>query len=115
LWDIARKYRVSVNKLAKWNAMAPRDVLKQGQQLVIWNNTGSSSSQGTPAGLSENSTTQRIHYIVRNGDSLARISQRFKVKISELRSWNTLPKDKYLQPGQRLTLYVDVTRQAENI
>jgi len=114
LWDIARKHRVSVNKLAKWNGMAPRDVLKLGQKLVIWNNTPR-KSQGSSISLSDNATTQRVNYIVRNGDSLARISQRFKVKISELRRWNALPKNKYLQPGQRLTLYVDVTRQAENI
>jgi len=114
LWDIAQKHRVSVNKLAKWNGMAPRDVLKLGQRLVIWNSTSKSGQSGAIS-LSNNSTTQRVNYIVRNGDSLARISQRFKVKISELRRWNTLPKNKYLQPGQRLTLYVDVTRQAENI
>jgi membrane-bound lytic murein transglycosylase D len=48
---------------------------------------------------------------VRKGDSLARISSRFKVTVTDLRKWNTLRKDRYLQPGQRLKLYVDVTRQ----
>ena len=114
LWDISRKYRVSVNKLAKWNGIAPRDVLRQGQKLVIWVNSKQGEST-TPMSLHDNATTQRINYIVRSGDSLARISQRFKVKISELRRWNGLTENKYLQPGQRLTLYVDVTRQSENI
>jgi len=86
--------------------MATRDVLKPGQKLVIWHSGGS---------IGNLATTQRINYIVRNGDSLSRISQRFNVKISELRRWNSLQKNKYLQPGQRLTLYVDVTQQAENI
>ena len=52
--------------------------------------------------------TKRIGYRVRRGDSLSRISQKFGVSINQLRRWNNLPKGKYLQPGQRLTLYVDV-------
>ena len=105
LWDIAQAHKVSVRTLARWNGMATRDVLRPGQKLVIWHSGPSSNL----------ATTQRINYIVRNGDSLARISQRFNVKIAELRRWNSLPKDKYLQPGQHLTLYVDVTQTAENI
>jgi len=114
LWNIARHYGVSVNTLAKWNGIAPRDVLREGQRLVIWVSYGKTESP-TSIQLATSATTQRINYIVRNGDSLARISQRFKVKISELRRWNALPENRYLQPGQRLKLYVDVTRQSENI
>ena len=106
LWDIARAHKVSVRTLARWNGMATRDVLKPGQKLVIWHSGGS---------IGNLATTQRINYIVRSGDSLSRISQRFNVKVSELRRWNSLQKNKYLHPGQRLTLYVDVTQQAENI
>jgi membrane-bound lytic murein transglycosylase D len=53
-----------------------------------------------------------VKYRVRKGDSLARIAQKFSVSISKLRSWNDLPKDKHLQPGQQLTLYVDITQQS---
>lgn len=113
LWDIARLYRISVHKLAKWNAMAPRDILRLGQKLVIWQS--GRSQQSNFLSVNPNAITRRINYIVRKGDSLARISQRFNVKIAELRRWNTLPKNKYIQPGQRITLFVDVTRQAENI
>jgi len=57
-------------------------------------------------------THQQVHYRVRKGDSLARIAQKFSVTIAKLRQWNSLKKGKYLQPGQRLTLYVDVTQQS---
>lgn len=118
LWDIARKHRVSVSQLASWNGIAPRDTLRLGQKLVIW--------QQAPAATADagdllngahpmNNVTQRISYTVRKGDSLSRISQRFNVRVAELRSWNSLDPDTYLQPGQRLTLYVDVTRQTGNI
>ena len=33
LWDIGQRYKVSSNKIAKWNGFAPRDPLKLGQKL----------------------------------------------------------------------------------
>mgnify|MGYP002620790997 CR=1 FL=1 len=110
LWDIARAHRVSVRQLASWNAMAPRDTLRPGQKLVIW------SKGGAPADnpLADN-RTRKINYRVRNGDSLARISQRFNVSVAELREWNPKARGKYIQPGQHLVVYVDVTKVAENI
>jgi membrane-bound lytic murein transglycosylase D len=107
LWELARTYDVSVRQLAGWNGMAPGDTLRQGQNLVVWSRKG--------GGLNEAASTVRpVHYTVRRGDSLSRISHRFKVSVTDLRRWNALPKGKYLQPGQRLKLYVDVTRQTES-
>ena len=118
-WDLARRYHTSVRTLARWNGLSPRDILRPGQRLVVWQRTASPgrSHAGTIplAAPSRRNTTRRILYIVKKGDSLARISQRFRVRISQLRHWNDLPKGRYLQPGQRLTLYIDVTRQTENI
>lgn len=114
LWELARRYRVSVRKLAKWNGMATRDFLKPGQKLVIW-----VRADRKPADLTRlhraipvDSVIRPLRYIVRRGDSLARIARRFRVTVNQLRKWNSLPSRGYLQPGQRLTLYVDVTRQA---
>lgn len=118
-WDIARKYDVSVREIAAWNGMAPRDYIHPGQKLVIWwtdkRTTLANISKATSAGLSQDAITRRIRYTVRKGDSLSRISQKFNVSIRNLRQWNSLPRGKYLQPGQKLTLFVDVTRQTENI
>jgi len=53
---------------------------------------------------------------VRNGDSLALISDKFRVSINDLKQWNKKLKGrKYLQPGDRITLYVDVKRQSGSI
>lgn len=119
LWSIARRYEVRVSELASWNAMAPRDPLVPGKRLVIWSKAEPQRvSAGNPAGFTHpfsSSTRQRIGYTVRNGDSLATISQRFRVSVDNLKRWNNLNSKKYLQPGQRLTLFVDVTRQSGNI
>ena len=105
-WDLSRRYKVSVRKLASWNGMAPGDPLRVGQKLVVW------ADQPTSATSHPGSRVRPIHYTVRKGDSLARISNRFKVTVTDLRKWNALSKGRYLQPGQRLKLYVDVTRQS---
>ena len=112
LWDIARLYKVNHRKLAKWNGMAPGDTLHLGQELVIWSNssTGSAKVQIPDISSSPVNTPNAIAYRVRKGDSLSRIAQRFKVKIADLRRWNRLP-GKYLQPGQKLKLYIDITEQ----
>lgn len=110
-WDLSMKYKVPVRKLAKWNGMAPRDILNPGKKLVLWTKNRQPAAinriHTRPAAL----TIRTIHYTVKRGDSLARISARFRVTINQLRKWNGLIKGKYLQPGQRLTLHVDVTRQ----
>jgi membrane-bound lytic murein transglycosylase D len=107
-WTISRKYDVNMHSLAKWNSMAIRDPLRKGQKLVIWtNNTGSKTKSN---GQKPAHTIQRISYTVRNGDSLSRIASRFSVSVSDLHRWNSI-KGKYLQPGQKLKLYIDVTEQ----
>lgn len=110
-WDLSRTYGVSSKKLARWNGMSPRDPLFPGQRLVIWSNSKKVTKANFTAALN-GARHQKIHYRVRKGDSLARIAQKFNVTVSKLRRWNALPKGKYLQPGQRLTLYVDITRQS---
>lgn len=112
LWDISRKYKVSTRRLAKWNGMAPRDTLKVGQKLVIWSRSASTKKTSWSATASNDATNRKITYRVRSGDSLSRIASKFRVSINQLRRWNRLPKGRFLQPGQYLKLFIDVTKQS---
>lgn len=105
-WSIAKRYQVGIRSLAKWNAMAPRDPLKIGQKLVIWSDKSHPTAHTQMTSARKHQT---IRYTIRNGDSLYLISKKFKVSINELKRWNSLNK-KYLQPGQKLKIIVDVTR-----
>lgn len=99
-WSIAKRYKVSTTKLAKWNGMAPKDPIRPGQKLVVWtkpNNTAGAK------------TVRKVGYKVRKGDSLARIASRFNLNVKDILAWNGVDPKKYLQPGDRLTLFVDVT------
>lgn len=112
-WSIGKKYGVSTRNLAKWNGMAPGDTLSVGRKLVIWTD-GTVYQAASQVGNAPSDQVRKVTYTVRKGDSLARISSRFRVSVSEIQKWNagTLAKSKYLQPGQKLVMYVDVTAQS---
>ena len=106
LWTISQRYGVGTRSLAKWNGMAPGDTLSVGRELVVW--SGQSGANKSTSGK-----VRKVHYTVRKGDSLARIAGKFRVTIGDLKNWNqSLAGKKYLQPGQRIVMYVDVTRQS---
>ena len=106
-WSIGQRYGVGTRALAGWNGMAPRDTLSVGQTLVVWADTASPSTANYKKG-----TTRKLRYTVRKGDSLSRIAARFRVRVADLVRWNGIDINKYLRPGQKLTMYVDVTRQS---
>ena len=110
LWEIASRYGVSTRSLAKWNGMAPRDTLSVGRKLVVW--TGQTAVATPTPTIASSERVRKIRYTVRNGDSLYKISSRFKVSMGELKNWNDLEGKKYLQPGQKLVMFVDVNRQS---
>jgi len=63
------------------------DVIRPGKLLTI------AETFGAP----------QIVYQVRSGDSLSRIASRFKVRISDIRSWNEIKGD-VIRPGQELLI-----------
>ena len=69
-------------------------------------------STDTSAGFAAGNHLREITYVVRRGDSLSSIARRFKVTVNKLVEWNTGTADKFLQPGQRLKMVVDITAQS---
>jgi len=95
--------------------MAPGDTLSVGHKLVVWTNAEVAADLESPR-LSPTealgNTTRKLRYTVRNGDSLYLIAQKFRVSVNEIARWNQLDTNKILRPGQKLTMYVDVTAQS---
>ncbi|CAM3735041.1 Membrane-bound lytic murein transglycosylase D precursor [Vibrio aerogenes CECT 7868] len=98
LWSIAKKYKISHTSLAKWNGMSPRDPLKVGKKLVVWKKSSSGA------------IIRPLYYKVRSGDTLSGIASKFRIKTSDIIKWNDLTKHKYIHPGRKLKLFVDVTK-----
>ena len=52
-------------------------------------------------------------YVVKAGDSLSAIAERFKVPLPALIIWNRLAKNKHIHPGDRLLIYSDTFESPE--
>ena len=91
--------------------MAPGDTLSVGKKLVVWTNAATEAPRTSPTEALGN-TTRKLRYTVRNGDSLYVIARKFRVGIDQIARWNDIDKNKILRPGQKLTMYVDVTAQS---
>ena len=109
-WTISQRYKVTTRQLSAWNGMAPRDTLSIGKKLVVWTNAADAPRTSPTQALGN--TTRKLRYTVRNGDSLYLIARKFRVGIDQIANWNKIDKNKLLQPGQKLTMYVDVTAQS---
>lgn len=84
LWNIAKKYNISVDELKSANKLT-NNMLSIGQKLVIPN------------------TSEYKTYIVKSGDSLWKIANNFGVNLNDLISLNNLKSD-LLSIGQTLLI-----------
>jgi membrane-bound lytic murein transglycosylase D len=75
-------------------------MLQLGQTLTIRHSTAVS----TPENL------RKLSYKVRRGDSLYLIAEKFDLRIRDITRWNKISPHAYLQPGQRLTLFINALR-----
>ena len=106
LWSIARKHSVNLNRLATANGLQSGSTLSVGQVLSI---PGTATLASTsPDSVGAGSTT----YVVRAGDTLSRIANKFRVSIADLLGWNSLKPSSIIKPGQRLVMYREDRRRA---
>ncbi len=112
LWEISRKYNVNMRELARWNGMGTRSRLYPGTTLKVFAPKPKASSIDSPptAAPTQIQQIRKLNYRVREGESLSLIASKFNVSVKNIESWNTgLNDQKYIHPGDHLTLYVDVT------
>lgn len=91
---IANRYAVPVSVLRQENRLNG-DIIRIGQTLRV------PQGRKTPDSRADTLVVQ-----VKPGDSLSGIAQRHDVTASDIARWNALDSNQYLQPGQRLTLYL---------
>lgn len=101
---IARKFDTEVGLLRQVNHIKG-NLIRAGKTMMI----PIGSSWESSLALAQSDEQQAKGYRVRSGDSLYRIAEKFDVTINEIVSWNSLNPSTYLQPGQKLTVWVDET------
>jgi membrane-bound lytic murein transglycosylase D len=107
LWLIARKYKVTINSLIKWNHLKRSEPLKLGKKLLVWQSKSIAKkdlSLITTLGIN---IDRKVSYRVKNGDNLSVIADKFGVTVLQIKRWNQLD-NKPLQPGQKLTIMVNI-------
>jgi LysM repeat protein len=115
LSSIARRFGTTVGAIQLANGIVDANRIRVGTSLTVPGSPATApatpapapavtptpapaSATGAPAGR-----TVSVSYVVRNGDSLSSIAQRFGVRLSALRTANRLTGDQ-LSPGQRLSI-----------
>ena len=104
LGKIAAKYGVTVSKLKSWNHLR-NDNLRVGQTLYIYRNgSGPVSSSTSKSSSSNNKATAASGvYVVKSGDSLYKIAQKFPgVSAEDIMRYNGITSD--IKPGMKINI-----------
>ena len=111
LGKIANKFGVRVSQIKRWNRLKTSN-LKIGQRLYIFPKR-IPRDIAKPRVKKEKITTNSVKktgkydiYIVKEGDSLWTIAQKFKgVSADDIKKWNNIWSAKSLKPGTKLKIY----------
>jgi membrane-bound lytic murein transglycosylase D len=91
---IARRYRVSVKDLQRWNNISDPRSLRAGATITVFHQ---------PAEQRQ-ATSGSVKYVVQRGDSLWSIARKYNVRVNDLKSWNDLGGNSMIQPGQAIRI-----------
>ena len=98
LSSIARRQKVTVSNLKKWNKLRSNNI-KIGQKLKLYK-----SYTGTKG-------TKLTYYRVKRGDFLGSIAKKHKVSVSNLKRWNNL-RSNNIGIGKKLKIYTKAPKKA---
>lgn len=102
LTGIAERYGVSVDDLQAWNPKeSRRGSVNAGSTLKIYSEA---PSKGDARKSSRASKTTPKSYVVRKGDSMAEIANRFGVSVKQLRAANPKLTEKNLRSGAKIRI-----------
>ncbi len=111
---VARKFSINLVRLKEINGISTQRRLAGGTLLVPKSGGGSSDQDIVSGNFSVQmepeapaSTTKRSAHVVRKGDTLLNVAQRYGVTPAQLKAQNHL-KANQLTPGQKLTIFKEV-------
>ena len=87
---LASHYDVQVDELMSWNSLG-NHLIYVGQKLTVYPGPRSS--------------TRKVAYRVKKGDTLWEIARDHGVSVSELKEWNGIGRRNTISIGQKLTIY----------
>ena len=112
LWDLARKHKTSVRRLARWNRLNSKSVLRVNQRLKTYVPTWR-VFQEVPSNYKYSKPkliAQRIR--VPKGGTLSEIARKYRTSVRKLMRWNNLKSPNSVRAGQKLVVGY---RKASNV
>lgn len=88
LEEVARKFNTDVNKLKKINGIDDSYIVMRGNYIIV--------------PIEDNNNANFITYIVKPGDNMYAIAEKYNVNYRDLLELNGLSKDQYIYPEQQI-------------
>ncbi len=108
LWDIARKYGVSLRQLLKVNHVSNSRCLKPGKVIVLPLHVRAKNARHVPkAGRVTKKPIAKqkaVVYILKKGDTLWDVAMRYHVSVRQLMVVNNIVNPNRLRPGMRIRI-----------
>jgi membrane-bound lytic murein transglycosylase D len=103
LSTIAMKYGVKVSQIKRWNNIRGNRIYV-GKVLHIYTGKASPSIRYAKRKSSYTKGKKGNYYVIKPGDTISQIAEKFKVRSSDLRRWNNLHGNKIIV-GKKLKIY----------
>jgi len=107
LWSISSELGINIGALSRWNNLHPEKKLMPGDKLKI--RFDSPDATDEPSGGKKG---KEIIYVVKRGDTLWSIAQKYSLTVSDIRAWNRLNGGGQIHPSDRLKLRVVSARSS---
>ena len=104
LWLIANRYNTSASMLQALNKMGSSSKIIPGQVILV-------PQGGSTAAIAQSTVTnaavkssEEITYVIKRGDTLYEIAQKYNVSHKEIMEWNKIKNHRIIRPGQRIVI-----------
>ena len=102
LGRIARKYGVTVKEIERANPKLQKRGPRAGERIVIPIGPGSTALARADDAASPSAPAKSRTHLVKRGETLSGIAERYGVSQAKLRQWNGLGRAGHIRAGQRL-------------
>lgn len=115
LSGIAQKFGISASELVNANSIVDTDSLYVGQEIVIPGRAGANVAVDSGTTRIDSSPANQAVHIVRPGEGLLAIAERYNVSASEIATANSIQNRELLRTGQRLFIPGISASEADSI
>lgn len=99
LGHIAMRYGSTARRIRQLNGLRYGAYIFPGQKLKV------PVREGSQVAASSSKYVKEV-YTIKTGDTLSHIAERYRVRMSRIRQWNSIQNTDLIVPGQKLVIYV---------